>query len=167
MKKDRKKSEIMVKVLDFSEHEPRILEYINAKRGRPAGVELDAKGITEKVRENYTEAISASLHGMEKLGYVETPVGVFMIDSEGIVAEYPLSEENPWEVYFAGHSEGSIAMFPEMYITLMSGDTVKTIPVLKEEPLEEFIRSFGSRLESNYHIALRHLSEMVTEPEKV
>jgi hypothetical protein len=92
-------------------------------------------------------------------GVVRTARGFIGINSEGVIDAKPVSDENPLEInLYVSHKGGcqmfpwtSIKFVPDQIENLISGDPV---------PLHEFVRSFGSRLESNYYICEDHLNRM-------
>lgn len=96
------------------------------------------------------------------LGVVRTPKGDFILNDEGIVARKALAEANPWptDLYrCTKDADGKLKSFEIIPVGVINitPAALKEIPVKEKLPLEKFIRTFGSRLETNYHICLQHL----------
>ncbi len=79
---------------------------------------------------------------------------VYWLDTEGVIVTQPISEDNPIKVNVRSHidhgdGKSSHSMFPKWQITLQGDDLAE---YFSDEgvPLEEFVRSFGQRLESNF-----------------
>jgi hypothetical protein len=98
------------------------------------------------------------------LGYIKTSKGIFVIDQDGVGDGDPHTKENPLEIDFVGSSEGkinllaipifSIRLVPEQIEEFGAGETVN---------LAKFIRTFGQRLEGNFHTWNDALSPLVKE----
>jgi len=81
-----------------------------------------------------------------------TPEGTFVLNSEGVGAEDPISEENSLEIGLYKtypEEEKKIQIFPAVWAVLDFKD-IKDLPVVEEVSLKDFIRGFGSRLENNF-----------------
>ena len=79
---------------------------------------------------------------------------VYWLDTEGVIVTQPISEDNPIKVGVCSHKKQdgggrSISMYPKWQIKLHGGDLVE---YFSDEgvPLEDFVRRFGTRLESNF-----------------
>ena len=93
-----------------------------------------------------------------KLAFVEILAdGLFCVNDDGIGTNTPVTDDDPLEMYLFGQKDlgdgkKTFSMFPV--------DSVKFTPdILKRYaaeriPLEEFIRTFGRRLEDNYALSL-------------
>ena len=95
-----------------------------------------------KFSEEEIEEKEAKLNGM--IGFVETPVGFYVLDDEGCGHLDPISDLDKiieLDFYVGFYNSGVFK------ITL--GDLLE-LPIKKELPLHDFVRSFGSRLERNY-----------------
>lgn len=95
-----------------------------------------------------------SLHGM-----VETPKGWVLVEDEGIINIGPSTVLAPLKIDLYAKFKGSFSMVPW---TTLSLPPDKFIPLLSKETvtLDQFIRVFGSRLESNFAIAEEHLTKL-------
>ena len=87
--------------------------------------------------------------------YVENDHGMYVLDNDGVGDVNPITEENPIEMYVYSKSskngsdiEFSISLTPVGSYKFTPTDLEKYAG--EEQPLHEFIRSFSSRLESNY-----------------
>ena len=128
-------SPITVKVVDFSKYNKEAKEHIQKKNP-------DRK------------VIEATIH--MDWAYCETPKGLIMLSSEGVGFAEPVSEEHPLELDVHGKYESdkgdgsySLDIFPVMGYRFNDPNEIRELPC-EEKPLSEFIRSFGSRLESNF-----------------
>lgn len=134
MKNEREKTDVVVKVLDFSELETQAAEKF-------AEAHPEHKNVTAKIH--------------HKWAYVETPSGTYVVCDEGVMNVKPVSKEHPVVldvcVEYDGESGGrAFPMFPA-YTMNLTDEFIPEIPVSGEVNLADFIRSFGSRLESNYY----------------
>ena len=89
-------------------------------------------------------------------GIVRTPNGIYGLCSEGVGSDKPITKENPMTLSFYSHKEqsdgvlGGSSMFPVVSLS-MYGDALEKHIGNEKVNLADFIRSFGSRLESNYY----------------
>ena len=91
---------------------------------------------------------------------------------EGVIVTQPVSEDNPIKVDVRSYTKQDgggtlISMLPKWRVTLQGDDLVE---YFSDEgvPLEDFVRSFGQRLESNFWGIVRFLRDnKVMEPEAV
>lgn len=89
-----------------------------------------------------------------RLCYVETPIGIFVLDEESCTPrcnETPLKGEAsiPLDLYYR-YSENSIALFPSASIDLTE-EFVRSLPTKGTQNFGEWVRQFGARLEHNFH----------------
>lgn len=144
MKTGREKSNITVTVPDISAPLAQALEAFNK--------EQLAKGELPASELNFTE-----------FGYVLTKEGMFVLSKEGVGESEPITPDNKVEVglypeWDKGNGTKSFSPLPMAYFNFSDTELIM-LPTLKELPLEDFIRRFGPRLESNYHIWLASLRE--------
>jgi hypothetical protein len=131
---ERELSGIEVRVLDFS------------------NLEADA---AKMYGESHPELNNIETRVHHKWGYVETPKGFFVLNNEGIVFTDPLSDDDPIHLDIHGEWDGeeeghrSCSFLPILVATFGKSDLDKYHSDSKVD-LAEFIRTFGSRLESNY-----------------
>lgn len=143
MKSEREKSNITVSIVDLS---------------------APLAQATEAYNEDGHKATTMSIRGTS-LGYVQTHAGLFCLCTEGVGDSKPITEDNPAEVELYPEYAGGSGMMPAGNLKLTDTELIM-LPVKDERPLEEFIRSFGSRLEGNYRDwlhALRKAKPMVME----
>lgn len=79
---------------------------------------------------------------------------VYWLDTEGVIVTQPINEDNPIKVGVRSHTKQdgggtSVTMFHKWQISLYGDDLVE---YFSDEgvPLENFVRSFGQRLETNF-----------------
>lgn len=89
----------------------------------------------------------ASLKFYYGYGIVRTPKGTFLLDSEGTGNSESLESVNG-EIHF-GRTDENLAM-PFCHINI-TGKDIGELPIKEKVNLADFIRSFGHRLESNFH----------------
>lgn len=132
MSNKRKKSNVVVKVLDLS------------------GLEADA---FKHVQENGYKEDVVAVRVRDEYGYVETSDGLYFLCSEGVGNEGPITKDNLAELVFARHFERDGEKTFEIFSCLcmkFDDKDIKELPVKSEVTLDKFIRAFGSRLESNF-----------------
>jgi len=91
-----------------------------------------------------------------KYGFVHTATGVYFLNSEGIggfVEDSNLAVVDAYSAWPGGKSSG----MPTVCIK-MKANEVLALPVKESVNLADFIRVFGSRLESNYNTVLKELT---------
>lgn len=118
---------------------------------------------TKELGEGLKKMGISKLKSNDVIGFVETKKGIFMLDSEGIVQKKPLSDTNKWPVdlYGCANAEGkSIMVAVPVAVMHICPASLADMPVSETIPLEEFVRSFGRRLEVNYNMCLTHLRKM-------
>jgi len=128
--KTRETSTVMVKVPDFTEL---------------------LKEVTEVYRAENPEFVEGDLVLPLEYGYVETPVGVYYLDTEGCGCSDPVDSEHKMEFWLNKKTKSSVSIIPITGFRLSVGDLL-LLPISREVPLHEFIRTFGRRLESNYQM---------------
>ena len=133
---DRIKSNITVIVPDLSAPVASFLEAFN-KRQINQGEE-PAKGMEFRAH-----------------GYVLTETGLYSFCTEGVGDSGAITDTNKLEIELYPSWEGRDSMMPAGSIELTDSELIM-LPTLREVPMEEFIRSFGRRLESNYNVWLDH-----------
>jgi hypothetical protein len=121
----RPASSIMVRILDVTTLEESALEYMKSH--------------------NHEDAIKAETG--YRHGIVTTNEGVFHLCDEGVGDDNPITDDNPVEFFFFQRTENSFAMMPTASIKIGNLSEYVTDEYI---PLNEFIRTFGSRLDSNY-----------------
>ena len=152
---ERTETDIEVNVIDFDELE----EQLN-----------NDDEFVQKVRENDdsdNEVIGITITESEH-GWVEAKdkKGVFLIDKEAIVLEYPITEDEPVKIpvkpRYAKNEDGSrtIATVPASHIPL-DDDAIRDFEVKERKNLKNFVRHFGSRIENNYEGAIKYLEGRV------
>jgi hypothetical protein len=122
-----------------------------------------AKNLTEVYKQRYPDV--KEIEGFNpcdtlgEQGVVKTAQGYVGLNSEGVIDVKPISEENPLEINLYVSRKGSFSMLPWIGVRLPPSDVEPLIsgdPV----PLDKFIRTFGSRLESNFYICEDHLNKL-------
>jgi hypothetical protein len=101
-----------------------------------------------KLEPTNEEGEKATLKGI--IGYVETPVGIYVLDDDGCgLIDPAMSDDSTIDFDFYIATPKTIPMFPTGSFGL-TAKSLQTLPVKEEVLLHDFIRSFGARLESNY-----------------
>jgi hypothetical protein len=85
------------------------------------------------------------------IGYVQTETGVYALCAEGVGSKSAITDDNPLEVDLFTPNGG----WPFGVLKLNDTELIM-LPTQREVPLEDFIRTFGARLEGNYYTWLRH-----------
>ena len=123
---------------------------------------IDLKPSFEEIREKLNQNEDKKIDTLEgrggKVGYVDTPEGLYVLCAEGVGGYV----HNDYEAEcYAGydHGDGSktIGMFPICMMRLQD-DEIRNAPVLAKVNLAKFIRTFGSRLEMNFKLHNDELS---------
>ena len=143
-------SKYNVQLINFTPLNVQALDYVNNK----------------ETEEN--KPLSTDCKPMHGYGFIETDDGIYLVDSEGVGNSRPITKENPYHLSFYterqdadDESKRYISIFPSCEMPLQekhlrkyaTGDT---------QPLHEFIREFGDRLDTNYMNWERHLDEKVS-----
>lgn len=94
-----------------------------------------------------------------RYGMVETPKGWVLVDDEGIININSSTVLAPLKIDLYAKFKGSYSIVPWTTLSLPPDNF---IPLLSKETvtLDQFIRVFGGRLESNYFIAEDHLTKL-------
>jgi hypothetical protein len=129
-------STVVVTPLDLSDVEESAAEYLTKHR------EVDGKSAVTKTSTGHT------------WGIVETPHGIYALCTEGVGPDHPITDEKPltvelWVREYADTEQDFISMFPACSQKLRPDD-LRERATGEPVPLEDFIRTFGGRLEANY-----------------
>ena len=125
---------------------------------RESDVMVEVLDLTPAIEEAYAQFEKpedwngVGFHTNFKWARAITPEGTFVLNSEGVGAEDPISEENSLEIGLYKtfpKEEKKVQIFPAVWGVLDLKD-VEGLPVVEEVNLKDFIRSFGSRLECNF-----------------
>lgn len=131
---------------------------------------LDFTPMMEQIKRRYIEQnpdnkdnISFILR--EKWGFVNTKKGKIMICNEGVVSSQAISEKYPFElpVYKEKKTDKGeyLGILPEYMLNMKDPKDIEELPVVGQEKLETFIRTFGRRLESNFWICKKFLEKII------
>ena len=138
-------SKYNVQLIDFTPLNQQALDYVNEK-----AVEADKPLSTD----------CKSLHGY---GFIEAVDGVYIIDTEGVGNSIPITKENPYHLSFYAERKDDEnehltyhSMFPSCEMPL-NEEHLRQYATGETQPLHEFIREFGNRLDNNYINWERHL----------
>jgi len=109
--------------------------------------------IRENTQPDATEATTRSF------GIVETPGSLYVLCTEGVGTEHPVTDDEPLEIGFGyriTNPEGSGGSFSmgDVATSTMTPDEIRECATGEPVNLAEFIRTFGSRLDQNYRIWL-------------
>lgn len=149
-KRDRPETGIEVHVLDLGPLFEAHTEWYNEEI---AGTEDEEGNVREEALRLYTS---------ERIGVVFTEDGPYVLSDEGVGKGSPVTEDDPYEFYLhkemetdsENHRASSAFPVAEASLTLEMieelDDDESELSVDHTEPLEEFIRQFGSRLENNF-----------------
>ena len=137
---------------------------------RPRGVHVKVLDLTQVedealkfVRSGNSNTINAKIFG-GPWAIAQKNNKIFAVCEEGVGPENGLDADDPIE--FDIHGEYSVDgethqitfdMFPVASVKMNAGDLL-TLPVKEEVDLADFIRKFGSRLESNFYLWFDALS---------
>lgn len=133
----RRATTIMVQVIDLAAFETKALEFAKAN-GYPTATRCGAE--------------------FSPLGFVDTPIGMFVLSSEGIGSSDPITDKHSFEMdFFARNKKGGWilpvcegAFTPSQLRAAATGERVN---------LADFIRVFGARGEGSYKMWLNHLEK--------
>jgi hypothetical protein len=119
-----------------------------------------AAQLSDRLKEKGYDALTM----VGTLGFVRTKKGIYIVDSEGVIAKKPLSEKNRWpiDLYPCTKDDNGntkkMELLPVAVMNISPEDIDSNdVPVKESMSLENFIKRFGQRLESNYAICLAHL----------
>jgi len=133
--------------------------------GRESDIEvtvLNLQPLLDHASKDFPEGTVATIHGT-KYGYVKTAKGDFVLCNEG-VGQY-VNASNPLEIglYTEEIGDGprhfSICPFKVLRFPSLP-HLLEWSKVARTENLAVFIRKFGSRLESNFKVLNRELSNV-------
>lgn len=136
---NRTKSNIIVSVIDASGPLAQALEDFNAQQLKKGEVPAESMDCRE-------------------VGYVQTEKGMFCLCTEGVGDGKPITADNKLDMDLYPRWPGTMSIIPVGTIELTDAE-ILMLPTKREVPLEDFIRSFGRRLESNYDIWLTALTK--------
>jgi len=113
--------------------------------------------IRENTQPEATEATTRTL------GIVDTPAGLYVLCTEGVGTERPVTDDEPLVIDFGyrisnGGSGGSFSM-GAVATSTMTPDEIRECATGEPVNLAEFIRTFGSRLDQNYNLWLGVLAK--------
>jgi len=148
-REERTPTEIMVRVLDLTEMTKAAFEKLHPKCPHCGGTIPDPR---------FEKATGCKV--MYTYGVVETRRGLYLIDNEGTGSAKPVSEENRGEIDFYPYGDGVMYAAPALTAFLNEDELRETISPTTVN-LADFIRTFGSRLETNYDIWRKKLEEEV------
>lgn len=134
MKSSRQKTDIVVKVVDFS------------KEARSTEKEYKTK-----------HDIDCEID-FSSTGYIEVGGNKYMIDTDGIISVEPLSKENTWITNMFRRVKNGDKTNIQTQAVEVTPDDVNDIA--NEVNLADFVRSFGSRLEHNYKGVIDFVKEL-------
>ena len=134
MKNKRTPSKIVVCVVDLTKEAKKALEIYNKSH----------------------EMKATSMDVDYQWGYVKTAKGVYFLCHEGVGSSHPITAKNSAQVGFYPMFESSHGLFPGVLVSMDDKD-ILALRVKKKVKLNNFIRRFGDRLETNYSRWQRHL----------
>jgi len=140
----RTQSNVKVNILDLSTIEENALTFIN-----------------ENLLKDKEQATGADVFGGTH-GVVETDEGIYYLCSEGVGNNTPISEDNPIVFDIYHRTETGIGIFPSCSYKLRI-DKLDEHMSDSYVPLNEFIRSFGARLDDNFYQWERKLANIAVE----
>jgi hypothetical protein len=134
----RQASKYTVNLVDFTPLNEEAKEFVNQSRGED-------------------EQATACRHSWH-LGFIETGKGLFILDNDGVGTNHPITADKPYTLEFYSertHTTGegkeatALSMMPSCQMKL-SDEDIRGHATGDTKPLDEFIRTFGSRLDDNY-----------------
>jgi hypothetical protein len=144
MSRNRIPTRIKVTVLDLSLFEAQGLEYLRAHAQTDR--DLGKEGVQ----------MPAEVRTGEGWGVVEIGDDLYALCTEGVGPDTPVTDEKPLVLDLFvrryendSESERFISMFPAATVKLKP-ENLREAMTEQQVPLDEYIRSFGARLESNY-----------------
>ena len=118
----------------------------------------------ERSKEKYPEAFEVMI-GFAPHGFVDTPQGLYALNSEGIGPANPITAENLYWVSFYPQEKTAKGYRSPVFssVSFGLGDTaLRGLYTTMRVNLAEFIRGFGARLDRNYE-AWREILELAIE----
>tara|TARA_Y100001951_G_C11198061_1_gene215476 strand:- start:119 stop:586 length:468 start_codon:yes stop_codon:yes gene_type:complete len=138
-------SKYNVQLIDFTPLHQQALDYVNMNESKE------------------DKPLSTSCTPNHKYGFIETADGIYLVDSEGVGNSRPITEENPYHLSFyterrdkENFNQKYISIFPSCEMPLFEKH-LRKYATGETQPLHEFIREFGLRLDNNYMNWERHL----------
>lgn len=143
---DRKPSDVMVQVLNLSKD---VDEAMNRIRNNCPHCGTEGKG-------DPTVTAAQTIYNW---GFIRTSKGLLLLNSEGVGSFYPVTDDDPAkiELYFARGTQRNLNS--EVALRLTPADLEARVK--ESMPLHLFIRTFGSRLDSNYADWVRAVGKIV------
>ena len=136
-------SKYTVNIMDFSSFNDMALEHYNKDR--------DVKATACKT--------------MYRHGFIETQDGMFVLCDEGVGNKKPISFEHPYQLEFwreRNEGDGIIMEIKPCLLMRFEEADLRACATGETQPLHEFIRTFGGRLDSNYMTFERWLDNYST-----
>ena len=139
----------MTTAREASKHEVHLLDFTPLTRR--------AKEFINQNRSEDKQATACTVRWT--LGYIKTNEGLFILDNDGVGIDHPISADTPYslEIYGErtytnenGKEVTEYDMMPSCRLQL-SDKTIRQYDTSKRLYLDEFIRTFGDRLERNYY----------------
>ncbi len=93
------------------------------------------------------------------LAAIDTPGGLYVLCNEGVGVK--VTDDEPYTLDIYAEQEGFIAMFPVAQGALKPA-AIREAMTGEPVALHDFIRAFGARLEDNYNLWDRTLSQAMT-----
>jgi len=100
-------------------------------------------------------------HGYAKPGYVPTTKGIYLIDTEGCGPsghEEPCTEEDKVPIPLYGNFKGGKTGIMPIAEMNVSEKDILDLPVRRVVNFADWVRTFGDRLERNFHNWNEHLT---------
>ena len=149
MPKDaRISSKYNVHLIDFTPLHQQALEYVNRNQA-------------EK-----NEPLSTACKPLHQYGFISSGDDVYIIDTEGVGNSVPVTKENPYHLAFYSERKDDentalthFSVFPSCEMPL-NEEHLHKYATGETQPLHEFIRTFGSRLDANYMNWEHHLDKV-------
>jgi hypothetical protein len=131
---------------------------------------IDFSPMMEQIKTRYIEQNQDNKEEIEftiqgQWGFVNTKKGKLMICNEGVVSPKPISPKFPFEldVYKEKKIEngGFMSLLPAYVLNITDPKDIEELPISGQQKLEDFIRVFGGRLESNFHSCKNFLEKII------
>ena len=129
---------------------------------------MDFTHLNEVALEHYNkdrEVKATACKTMYRHGLIETTDGMFVLCDEGVGNKYPVSMENPYQLDFWQERKEDdvthLGISPCLYMRFEE-ENLRECVTGETQPLHEFIRTFGDRLDTNYMNFERWLDNYAT-----
>ena len=131
---------------------------------------MDFTHLNDSALEHYNrnrEEKATACKTMYRHGFIVTDDGMFVLCDEGVGNKKPVSMENPYQLEFFNErkEEGTNTTYmgigPCLWMR-MEEENLRECATGDTEPLHEFIRTFGDRLDTNYMNFERWLDNYAT-----